>query len=145
MLIAPSASCQRKYPNGRGTALADFAMFEIQNCRLALLGALLLQQISEWAEIEIQVGRAQAKVVGQFVNLGFEFHEGCAHLLDLLLGERASLHPADGLSLKQLTYQFDQSQHQLGQALLDVLWRTLDAATGCDSEGFRWATHVRVL
>lgn len=48
----------------RKCALADFAVFEIQNSWMALLGALLFEQIAKRAQVEIEIGRLETEVVG---------------------------------------------------------------------------------
>src|SRR5689334_14135656 len=60
-------------------------------------------------------------------------HQSLSHLLDLLIGERAALHAANCLAFEQLSQELDQPQHQLGQPLLDVLWRTVDTGAGAIS------------
>src|SRR5207237_9868795 len=49
-----------------------------------------------------------------------ELHERLAEPVDLLVGERAVLHPAQRLALHQLPEELDQRQHELSEALLDT-------------------------
>jgi hypothetical protein len=83
---------------------------------------LLFEQISKRTEIKVQIGWGQPKVIGKFMDLPLELHQSLSHLLDLLVGQRTSLHAANGLALEQLSQEFNQPQNQLGEPLLDVLW-----------------------
>src|SRR4051812_42086000 len=65
---------------------------------------------------------------GQLAHALVEFQEGVAQALDLLVGERSVVHPAERLTLHQLPEQLDQREHQLGESLLDLLGIGVHAA-----------------
>ena len=94
--------------------------------------ARCLAEAAERTEVDSQIGRGEAKLFGHLADFSFELHERFAHLLDLFLAEGASFHPADGLAFEQLPQEIDQSQNELGQALLDIVGRKFDArGDGC--------------
>jgi len=66
-------------------------------------------------------------MVGKFADVGFEGHEGLAHLLDLVIGERSTFHAANRLAVKQLSQGLNQAQDKLGKTLLNGLLITFDS------------------
>src|SRR5690349_15666183 len=80
-----------------------------------------LQQIAERAQIQVQIALFEPEMLDQLLHAAIELHERVAEALDLLVGERAALHPAERLPLHQLAQQLDEREHELREALLDLL------------------------
>src|SRR3954451_7441043 len=80
-----------------------------------------LQQIAQRAEIEVQIALFQPKMLGQLPHAALQLEEGVAEALDLLVAERAVVHPAQRLPLHELPEQLDEREHELGETLLDLL------------------------
>src|SRR5919204_5116683 len=94
------------------------------------------QQVSEWSEIDIEVARLEAELLGKLVDLFFELHQCKSDALYLLLAETPAFHAAHGLSFEQLAYELDQRQHQLSQSLLNTFWIDIDST---------WETAAHLL
>src|SRR5690349_17924945 len=80
-----------------------------------------LQQIAQRAEVEVQIALFEPEMLDQLLHAAIELHERVAEALDLLVGQRAAVHPAERLPLHQLPQQLDEREHELREALLDLL------------------------
>src|SRR4051812_36844017 len=80
-----------------------------------------LEQLAERAQVEVQVLVSQPELALQFLHARLKSHERLAEPLDLVIGERAALHPANCLAFHELPEQLDQCQDELRQAALDVM------------------------
>src|SRR5437899_3411262 len=70
----------------------------------------LLQQISQWTQIKVQVSGSQTEMLCQFADFRLERHQRLPHFLDLRFVERPAFHPANCLAFQQLTQKFDQTE-----------------------------------
>src|SRR5689334_9771750 len=93
-----------------------------------------LDQLSEWAEVDVQVLLLELEVLAELFHLLLEQHERLSEPLDLFRRERAPLDPAQSLTLHQLANQLDQGQHQLRETLLEALAVRVDASPARRSE-----------
>src|SRR5690349_6516802 len=80
-----------------------------------------LEKSSQRPEVEAQVLVSEPELDLQLLHPLGELHERLSQPLDLLVVERACLHPPERLSFHQLAQQLDQRQHELRQSALDVL------------------------
>src|SRR5918992_1116637 len=71
------------------------------------------EQIAERPEVEVQVAVLEAELALELLHPTLELHERLAEPLDLLVGERALLHPTQRLPFHQLPEELDQRQHLL--------------------------------
>src|SRR5690349_21222906 len=76
------------------------------------------QKRAERPQIQVEVFDGETEVVPQLGHPVFEGHQSRSDLLDLVVGERPLVHPAQGLTLHQLAQQFDEGQDQGHQPLL---------------------------
>src|SRR5205823_11467514 len=86
------------------------------------------KKVSQGTEIEVEVAVLEAEVVLQLLHPPLELHEGLPHSLDLVVGERALLHPSEGLEFHQLAKKLDQRQHELRKPSLHLLRVGVDPA-----------------
>ena len=70
-------------------------------------------QLSDGAEIEVQVFRVELELPSYLIDRPLEFHERNTHVLDFLRGEGFFLEAPDGLSLHQLADELDEAEHEL--------------------------------
>src|SRR5437762_2386590 len=77
--------------------------------------SLLLKQVPQRPEVQVELGVLESERRLQLLHALLEPHERLAEPLDLVLRERALLHPPDSLTLHQLTQELDQRQNQLRQ------------------------------
>src|SRR4051812_20196698 len=82
---------------------------------------LLLEQPAEGAEIDVEVVDGEPEVVSQLVHLLLEKHQRRPEPFYFVIGEPARLHPSYGLLLHELPQQLHEGEHELDQALLDLL------------------------
>src|SRR5690349_11005488 len=80
-----------------------------------------LDQLSKWAEVEVQVLGLELEVLAELLHLLLEQHEGLSQPLDLIRGESAALDSPQRLALHQLADQLHQRQHELREPLLEAL------------------------
>ena len=91
-----------------------------------------LAEAAQGAQVDIQIGRGEAKLFGHLADFGLKLHQRFTHLLDLFLAERAPFHTADGLAFEQLSQEIDQGKNELSKTLLDIVGRQFDAGRdGC--------------
>src|SRR5207248_9607490 len=76
------------------------------------------EQVAQRPEMHVQLRVREPEDVLELGHPLLEQHERLAEAVDLLLGERAVVDPAQRLSLHQLAQEFDQRQNELGEALL---------------------------
>src|SRR3954471_15149672 len=86
------------------------------------------QEVSQRAEVEVEIRVLQAELGLELVHSLREAHEGEAETLGLVVVERPPLHPPKRLALHQLAQQLDQRQHELREPLLDLLRVGFDTA-----------------
>src|SRR3954451_664262 len=86
-----------------------------------------LEQLSEWAEVDVQVLLLELEVLAKLFHLLFEQHECLTEPLDLFGRERIPLDPPQSLALHQLADQLDERKHQLSETLLEALAVGFDA------------------
>src|SRR4051794_14650132 len=89
------------------------------NERLGRLRAQRSEQVPERPEVEVEVLVAQPEMLFQLVHPLCELHEGLAEPLDLVVVERAQLHPSQRLAFHQLAEELDQSEDELRKPSLD--------------------------
>src|SRR3990172_527102 len=80
-----------------------------------------LQEFPKWAEINVEIFFLKTKLLAQPPDLFGLTHEREAKPFDLLLRERTRIHPADGLFLQEFVEQLDEGQHELTEAVLDIV------------------------
>src|SRR5215210_343823 len=86
-----------------------------------------LDQPSKWSKVKVQVLRLELEVLAELVHLLFKQHECLAEPLDLLGRQRPALDAPQRLAFHQLPNQLDESEHQLGESLLEALRIGVDA------------------
>src|SRR5208282_104128 len=94
-----------------GTAAIETAALECP------INASQSEQFPERAKVEVEIFTVEAKQLSEQCHLLAELKERHSQSFDLVIGQRARLDPADGLSLQKLADQLDQGEHQLSQAL----------------------------
>jgi len=80
-----------------------------------------LSQFSEWSEVQIEVFVGEAKVLLEPLDLFGQPEEGLSDAFGFCVGERSAVDPAERLPLQQFPEQLDQRQHELGQAVADIV------------------------
>jgi hypothetical protein len=70
-----------------------------------------VEKISKRPKIKVEIGRREAEMAGQFMDLGLQLHEGITHVLDLIVSQRTAFHAANGLPLQQLSQQLNQAEN----------------------------------
>src|SRR3954468_8814909 len=93
-------------------------------------GALsfLSKQLSERAQVQVELDVLEPERRLQLLHALRKPHEGLSEPLDLVIRERALLHPAKRLALHQLAQELDQRQDELGEAALDLFRVGVDTA-----------------
>src|SRR5436309_14879425 len=81
-----------------------------------------LHQVPEGTEVQVQVLVCEAELLLQLVHALVQAHERGAEALDLVVVERAAVHPPQSLTLHHLAQQVDDRQYALREAALDALW-----------------------
>jgi len=66
----------------------------------------------------------------QLTDLLLQLHQRQPHLLDLRVVERAAFHAANRLTLEKFAQEFDETENQARQSLLDVLRIAVEALRG---------------
>src|SRR5215210_1624246 len=84
------------------------------------------QERAERAQVEVQIAVLEPELDLELLHPLCELHERLTQALDLLVGERPSLHPPERLALHQLPQQLDERQDELREAALDPLRIGLD-------------------
>src|SRR5688500_6903841 len=85
------------------------------------------EKLSDRPLLAVEVLDFEAERLPQLLHALLELHASLAEALDLVVGERAGFHAADGLSLHELAEQFDDRQRELREAALDVVRVGVDA------------------
>src|SRR4029079_9046655 len=80
-----------------------------------------LEEVSERTEVEVQIPVFQAELRFELVHALVELHGRPAEVLELLVGKRYALHPAERLALHQLAEKPHERQDEPREALLDFL------------------------
>src|SRR5208283_3836034 len=79
------------------------------------------EQFPEGAKVEVEIFIVEAKQLSEQCHLLAELKERDSQSFDLVIGQRARLDTADRLSLQKLADQLDEGEHQLSQAIADVV------------------------
>src|SRR5690348_16524793 len=80
-----------------------------------------LQQISKRAKVEVQVLSLEPEGLFELFHAVGESHERLSQTLDLFRREGPAFDAMKGLALHQLTQKLDDRQHEVRQALLELL------------------------
>src|SRR5205085_1190845 len=79
------------------------------------------EQTPERAQVEVELRVLQPERGLQLLHALLEEHERLSEALDLVVSQRALLHPAERLALHQLAQELDQRQDELRQTAFDLL------------------------
>src|SRR5688500_12671194 len=77
-------------------------------------------QLSEGAEVEIQIVRVELEALCDVVNRLLQLHQRDADVLDFFRRQRLLFQAPDGLPLHELADQFDEAEDELDDRLLNV-------------------------
>src|SRR5262249_31331594 len=83
-----------------------------------VVGVFGTRWVPRRAGVEVQVLVAQLEVLFQLVHALGGLHERRPEPLDLLVGQRARVHPAQRLPLHELAQKLDEGEHELGKPSL---------------------------
>jgi hypothetical protein len=74
-----------------------------------------LAEAAKGAQVNIQIGRGEAKLFGHVADFSRKLHQRFTHPLDLFLAECAPFHSADRSAFEQLPQEIDQSKSEIGE------------------------------
>src|SRR5215208_28187 len=80
-----------------------------------------VHEVPEGTEVEIQVCVLELELALELLHPLLELHERDAEALDLGLVERSAFDPPQRLAFHELPQKLDHRQHELSEALFDVL------------------------
>src|SRR4051812_29780826 len=79
------------------------------------------QEFAQRTQVDVEVLVLEPETLLQFLHPLLELHERLAEAFDLVFGQRAGFHAADGLALHELAEQLEQREHELCEPAFDVV------------------------